>query len=211
MPVMTESTIWRFEARRCGAAALALPLTVAAALIALAAALAGNGTAVGTGMVRLTSTVFPVACGIAAATAVGRERLLELQLTVATPYPTTFSRRLAVIAAVVLIGAAALVGALQAAGLWQHPARGPLALLVPIGPALFLVGLAAWAAAALRSTAAASTVVIGGWLFQVFLWDAFVAVWQLNRGLLIAAGVLLTYRALRRLRDPERLLTGSQR
>jgi hypothetical protein len=167
---------------------------------------AGGTESAGTGLVRLVAEGFPVAGGLAVAAAIGRERLIELQLTVLTEYWRTVGRRLSVVCAVVVLAAGLLVLDLIATGRWHHPAQGPAALLVPLGPAALLVGTGTWASVALRSTAGASTVVVGGWLFQVLFLDRYLSSWQLNRGLLIIAGAVLLVLAMARLRKSERLL-----
>jgi hypothetical protein len=103
------------------------------------------------------------------------------------------------------------VTVLGAAGQWTHPGHGPLALLVPAGPAVVLAGAGAWAAARFQSTAAASTTVIGVWLIQLLVWDRVVGMWQLNKILLLAAGTGLLVAALHRLSDTEQLLAGAHR
>jgi hypothetical protein len=205
-----KAALWKHEARRCGPAALALPVLAAAGILAMSFAIqsgpaGGTGTA-GTGLVRLVADAFPVAAGLAVAAAIGRERLIELQLTVLTEYRRTVGRRLSVVCAVVVLAAGLLVLELIATGQWHHPAQGPAALLVPLGPAALLAGAGTWASVALRSTAGASTVVVGVWLLQVLILDRYVSSWQLNRGLLIIAGAVLLVLAMGRLRNSERLL-----
>jgi hypothetical protein len=207
---MTERKLWMHDARRCGLAALALPPAAALGLVAVSVAVGGGDHAdarsTGIGMVRLLADGFPVAAGLAAATAAARDRLIEVLLTLPTRYPVVVRRRVTVVTALVTLSAAAVITVLALAGQWANPARGPLALLVPMGPALFLIGAALFAQGALRSTAAASTVVIAAWLFQVLLFDTFVGSWLENKLLLIAFGAVLAHLGRRRLRDSEHQL-----
>lgn len=209
---MSDPVIWWHETRRCGLAAAVLPMAIGGAVVVTAVALRGEGAAVGNGMVRVSAMVFPLGCGLAAAAALGRERLIELQVSVSTPYRLTVARRLVVITALSTLGAVAMVVGLHGAGLWRHPAGGALGLLVPMGPSLFLIGVAAWACAALRFNAGAcAAVVVGAWVFEVFIWGNYIALWQLNAGLLLAAGVLAAARGVRLLDNTERLVTGGPR
>ena len=212
---MTDTSLWSYEARRAGPAALALPLLAAGGIVAVSIAVsaAHQATTQGAGltMVRLVADVLPVTVGLAAAAVLGRERLLEVHLSLPTPYPVTVRRRLGVLGVVALIAATATLAVLDAAGQWTHPAHGPLALLVPAGPAVLMAGAGAWAGARWQSAAAASTTVIGVWLGQLLVWDRFVGIWQLNKVLLAAVGAGLLVAALRRLSDTEQLLAGAGR
>jgi hypothetical protein len=211
---VTDISLWFYEARRAGPAALTLPLLAAGGITALAMAVSATHQATtqaaGLTMVRLVADVLPITVGLAAAAILGRERLLEVQLTLPTSYPVTVRRRLSVLGVVALIAAAAALAVLDAAGQWTHPAHGPLALLVPAGPAVLLAGAGAWAGARWQS-AAASTMVIGVWLGQLLVWDRFVGIWQMNKVLLMAVGAGLLVAALRRLSDTEHLLAGAGR
>lgn len=202
--------LWAYEARRCGPAALALPILTCVVVLVCAAAARSATTAdphtVAAGMVRLVSLLIPVAAGIATTAALGRERLTELQLSLPIDYRTTVRRRLVVVTGVVTVAAAVAVGVLIAFDQWEHPARGPLALLIPLGPSLLLVGVGTWADVALRSTAGASAVVVGAWLLEVTMFDRVMGSWQANRVLLILAGAVFVGLAMRGLRDTERLI-----
>jgi hypothetical protein len=209
---VAKPKLWAYEARRCGPAALILPVLAAAAVVAASIAAnanqSGKSAAVGAGMVRLVAILIPIAAGVAAAAALGRERMTELQITVPTSYGATTLRRLILIVAVVVVGGELAIGTTMAFGQWHHPAGGPLALLVPLGPSLLLIGLGAWAQVTLQSTAGASTTVIGGWLIQLIILDRIIGVWQINRTFLSVAGMVLIALAVRRLRDTERLIRG---
>jgi hypothetical protein len=212
VPAVTNVDIWIHETRRCGVAALTLPLLgtagIAAMSVAVAAAQAAGREGVGEGMVRLVALVFPIAPGLGAVAAIGRERMTEFHASLPTPYPTTVLRRLLVLAAVTVLIAAILVGTLIARDQWEHPATGLPALLVPLGPAFMLTGTGVWAVARLRSMAAASAIVIGAWLAEVFFLDRLIGVWQVNRITLAAIGVAFAVLALRRLHGLEDLVYG---
>jgi len=213
--VVSNASIWTYEARRAGPAALALPLLGALGVIvaALVAHLAHDTSPHNQGltMVRLVSDAFPVTAGLAAAAIVGRERMLELQLSVSTDYASTLRRRLTVLVAVALFAAVACVSVLGAQDQWVHPASGMLAVLVPAAPAIMLIGGGVWAGVRLGSAAAASTTVLGLWLAQLLVLDRLVGVWQLNRALLILAGIGFLLAARHRLADSEGLLATAQR
>lgn len=117
-------------------------------------------------MVRAVSDLFPVAAGLAAAAVVGRECLIEIQLSVPTPCRVTLGRRIGLLGAIVAAGAAVCVVVLGVDHQWPDPAHGPAALVVPVAPALLLIGAATWAGVALRSAAGASSVMLGVWLAQ---------------------------------------------
>ncbi|MEU8887196.1 hypothetical protein [Streptomyces sp. NPDC048442] len=208
-----EQALWIHEARRCGKAAPALPLLAAAAIIAMSLVVgsqdASAGDDAGTGMVRLVASVLPVAVGLAAATAAARDPMVEVQLALPTPYSVTVRRRLTVVTLVSLLAAGICIVGLALAGQWNHPAQGPTALLVPMGPSVLLIGAAAWAQAKMRSTAAASSVVLGVWLLQVMWLDRFISSWIVNRSLLLALGVAMALLAVHALKDSERQLAGS--
>ncbi len=202
--------LWVQEARRAGPAALALPLLVAVGITALSLALsvshAASPRSARLVMVLLLGDLFPVTAGLAAATVVGRERVLEMQLTVPTAYRLTVARRLAVLAAGVLVAAGGALAVVEADGQWAHPAQGAAAILVPIGAAALSLGAGAWAAVRLSSTAAASMVVLAVWLARLTILDRYLGQWQANRAVLLAAGLVFLTLAWRRLGDPERLL-----
>lgn len=211
---MTDWRLWCYEARRAGPATLVLPVLAAGGIIAVSIAVSAAGHTTQTerlAMIRLVADVLPVTVGLAAAAVLGRERLLEVHLCLPTRYPVTVFRRIGVLGVVALTAAMAVLAVLNVTGQWDHPARGPVGLLVPAGPAVLLAGAGVWAGARWQSAAAASTTVLGAWLVQLLAWDRIVGVWQLNKLLLIVGGAGLLWAALRRLSDTERLLAGAGR
>ncbi len=134
VPGVRDAKLWIYEARRCGAPALMLPLLSGVAIVVAAVA------------ARMTNAVDARTVGL---------------VTVA-----------------VVAAAAVSIAGIATLGEWSHPARGPLAVLVPLGSSLLLIGAGAVAQVLAQSTAAASTIVVGVWLFQLIMIDRIVPVWQ---------------------------------
>lgn len=201
-----------FEARRCGVAALLTPVAVAACILgASRLAASGDGTPemVGVGMVRLVADVLPVTVGLTAATALTRETMTELHLSLPTSFVVTTLRRVALVFAAATLAAAIAIGGLAGNNQWWHPATGPTALLVPLGPSVLLIGVACYSATVLRSGAAAAAVVVAAWLAQLLILDRLLGVWQVNRMMLIALGLFMLWMAARRIADGDTVLTGA--
>lgn len=158
---MHDWRLWRYEARRAGRHLLIAPPLLAGVLLATGLGLRGAGF---TGA-WLAQSAPPLVAGLAVAAVVGGERAAELHLSLPTPLRTTLGRRLA------LLGAATVLGALiLAAGLLPDAhALSRFAALCAFGAMLGAAG--AWSAAALRSTAGASTVVLAAWLAELFVLD----------------------------------------
>ncbi|WP_432976899.1 hypothetical protein [Dactylosporangium sp. CA-233914] len=226
---MRPLTLWRYEARRAGwAALLGPPIAVA---LGVAAALA-NPLPGDTNTARILlgglEMAVPLAAGVACASLVGRDPATEIQLTAPTPYRVTLLRRMAVTlgwtAAVAVLTAAVLI----ATGWWSRwPANhGVLAgQLTWAAPAVGLSGLGFAAGAVFRSPAAAGALVTTLWAIQQFfaglaqehlpgrLLYLFATTrgtvpgdWTANRLALLAAGIAFTGLALVVLRRPERLI-----
>lgn len=230
---MRPRSLWRHEVRRAGWAALLTPpvTAVLVAVIAIAQAASGAGT---TDVARTLQSVLemgmPLGAGIGAATLIGRDPVVELQLAVPSSYPVTLLRRwvatLSWVAAIALLTSAALV----ATGWW---ARWPqshdvlLGQLTWLSPAVWLAAVGFLAAALLASPAAASGVVAIIWLFEQVLKDdiaaqhwsrllflftttrgAVPADWLPNRLLLLGTGLVVLAVAAARLRRTERFLVG---
>ncbi|MGH9129455.1 MAG: hypothetical protein ACRDY2_10965 [Acidimicrobiales bacterium] len=210
------ASLWLHEVRRCGPAALALPILAATGIVVASVALRATHVASNVAstqaasltMMRLVSDLFPVTAGLATAAVVGRECLMELQLSAPTSYATTLRRRLCVVGVVVLLGAVVCVAVLGVDHQWQRTPHGPLALLMPGGPAVLLIGAGTWAGVVLRSTAGGSTMVVGVWLAQILILDHYLGGWQVNRPLVVVAGLALLGLAWRRLSDTEAMLSG---
>lgn len=193
---MTRSptaALWRYEARHCGKAALALPLP-AAACVAAVALLAGPAW-----RDLLAGTVYPVLAAFAVADTAGSEPAPELQASVVRPYWTTMARRLAVSGAAVTAGAVLLAVALSTVSdpLWTFAQAWC--------SAMFLGGVAAAAGARLRSVSGASTVLLAAWLGQLLVLDRVLGEPVTKVAVPLAAGVVLVAMALHRLAAAENL------
>jgi hypothetical protein len=165
-------TLWRYEARRAGwAALLGPPIGVA---LGVAAALANSQPGDSTTARILLGAVemaVPLAAGVGCASLVGRDPAVELQLAAATPYRVTLLRRMALTlgwaAAVAGVTAAVLI----ATGWWARwpnnhgPFAGQLTWAAPV-VGLGAVGFAA--GAVFRSPAASGALVTTLWSFQQF-------------------------------------------
>lgn len=200
-----------FEARRCGIATLLTPLVVAAGILGasrLAAGGEGTPEMVGVGMVRLVADVLPVTVGLAAASALSRERMTELHLTLPTSLIVTILRRVGLILAAATVASAVAIAGLMTSRQWWHPATGATAMLVPLGPSILLVGVACYSTTVTRSGAASAAIVLAAWLGQLLILDRFLGVWQMNRLMLAGLGLVALAMAARRIADGDTVLKG---
>jgi hypothetical protein len=165
-PGMRPLALWRHEVRRAGRAALLVPPV--AALVPVLAAVDGAARldAASRDTAHLLQAVLelalPLAAGLGAASLVGGDPAIELQLTLPTPYRATILRRLAVTAGWVGLLALALAVTLVATGWWHRwPAAHPAVVgqLTWLAPALFLAGLGLLGGALSGSPAVASALV----------------------------------------------------
>jgi hypothetical protein len=222
-------TLWRYEVRRAGwAALLGPPIAVA---LGIAAALAnpqpGDATTARILLGTLEMAV-PLAAGVACASLVGRDPAVELQLTAPTPYRVTVVRRMAVTLAWAAAVAVLMAVVLIATGWWARwPANhGPVVgQLTWLAPTLGLSGAGLAAAAVFRSPAGAGALVTTVWALQQFFGDlaqhtrpgrllylfattrgAVPGDWTANRLTLIAAAAVLIALALVVLGQKERLI-----
>jgi hypothetical protein len=165
-------TLWRYEARRAGWAALiGPPIAVALGVSAALANLEPGDASTARILLGALEMGVPLAAGVGCASLVGRDPAVELQLAAATPYRVTLLRRVAVTLgwAAVLAGVTAVV--LIATGWWARwpdnhgPVAGQLTWAAPI-LGLGAVGFAA--GAVFRSPAAAGALVTTLWTVQQF-------------------------------------------
>lgn len=195
---MTIATWLPHEVRRCGKQAVVLP--VLAALLACVAMLAGPGGGTLLGRSLLTSAL-PAATALACAAVVARERLLELHLSLPTPYPRTVARRLAWPAGVTAVSALALVAAVRAG---NDGLNAGAVLLELAGLTVLLTGAAVWATARSGSATPATGLVVAAVLAKLLLVDRVVPEGA-GRGVpALLAGSVLTVLALRALGDAAR-------
>lgn len=156
--------------RRAGWTALLAPPIATGALVLVALLDPGaTGGTTARNLLAALEMALPLAVGVGAASLVGRDPAVELQLTVRTAYRATLLRRLAV-----TLGWAGLIAVLVVAGLvttgwWARwpESHGPFAgQLVWLAPTLGLGGLGFLAGAAFRGPAAAGGLVAAVWLLQ---------------------------------------------
>jgi hypothetical protein len=168
-------TLWRYEVRRAGWAALLGPPAVVA--LGTSVALfepASSDPVTARILLGVLEMGVPLVAGIGCASLVGRDPAVEVQLAAPTPYRSTLLRRLAV-----TLGCAAVVAALTAAvliatGWWARwPANhGPVAgQLTWLSPTLGLGAVGFAAGAVSRSPATAGGLVATLWTFQQFFAD----------------------------------------
>lgn len=228
-PGVTVIALWRYEVRRAGWAAPLSPLMCAALLLVLAAFQEGD-SATARLLFGVLEVAIPLAAGVVAASLVGRDPAVELQLSVVRGYRTTLLRRLTIgfgwAAALALVVAVALA----VSGWWYRlpAAPNPVAgQLVWLAPTLWLSGFGFLLGALLRNPAAAGGMVAGMWtvslvfstafeshalLRPLYLFTTTLAVvddtWLANRLVLLATGAAMLTVGWLLLARTERLLTG---
>jgi hypothetical protein len=222
--------LWRHEAARSGWPALVTPVVLSVGMLALAGAMVAGSAShelVTRVLLGWVEVGLPLATGIGAASLVGRDPAVEMQLSTPTPYRSTLLRRLAVTAAWPALLALAGNAVLAPTGWWPGTHPGAASLLVWAAPLCWLAALGAFLAAWLRSAAAASGLIAGTWLVELIFGPLFAATpvlhqlylfptsvlggapgWATNRAVLLgtAAALLLGTAAL--LSRSHRLLTG---
>ncbi|WP_067170079.1 hypothetical protein [Microtetraspora niveoalba] len=169
---MKPLDLWAHELRRAGPAALA----GAPALVLLMTLLAILGARLGS---RESTTAFmlagalemviPLITGMAAASSLGRDQAVELQLTLPVGYRSTVLRRLAATTGWTGLCAAAGSTVLTLGGWWELlpvTPHGPAVQLTWLAPALWLAALGLLASAAFSSAVAATTTVALVWVVE---------------------------------------------
>ncbi|MFB7912973.1 hypothetical protein [Streptomyces sp. NPDC056061] len=200
---MTAPPWWVHEARRCGRQAFLLP--VLAALLAFTAVATGSGAGVVLDRA-LLSCALPTAAALACAAVLAREPMVELHLSLPTPYPRTVARRLAWPASVTAIAALALVALVAATG--HHP--GPLTTLLELsGLTTLLSGAAIWATVRTGSAAPAAGLIVAAVLAKLLLVDRVVPEGTAQAVPALLAGGWLLSLALRALRPGRHPVPGS--
>jgi hypothetical protein len=168
-------TLWRYEARRAGwAALLGPPIAVAVGVAAaLANPLPGDATTARI-LLGVLEMAVPLAAGVGCASLVGRDPAVELQLAAPTPYRVTLLRRMAVTLGWAAVIAGLMAAVLIATGWWARwPANhGPFAgQLTWVAPTAGLGAVGFAAGAVFRSPAAAGALVTTLWALQQFFAD----------------------------------------
>jgi hypothetical protein len=229
---MRPLSLWRHEARRAGLATLITPPAVAlfVAAIAVDSALRLREPSRNTALIlqNLLELALPLAAGVVAASLVGHDPAIELQLTLPTAYRATILRRLAASAGWVAVIALTVTAVTVASGWWDRwpGSHTPLAgQLTWLAPTAFLAGLGLLVGALAGSPALATTAVAMLWTFhlaatgplqshqwsrQLFLFATTRGSpeldWTANRLTLLGTGAALTTVAWLLLRRPVRLL-----
>lgn len=181
------------EVRRCGIQAVALPAL--GALLGYVAVATGSDDGTLLGRSLLTSAP-PAATALVCAGVVAREPMLELHLSLPTPYPRTVARRLAWIATVTSLTSMALVILLVATG---EPVQ-PAPVLPELGGlSVLLSGAAVWATARSGSAAPATGLVVAAVFAKLLLVDRIVPEGPGQALPALLAGAYLTALALRSL------------
>jgi hypothetical protein len=230
---MRSLDLWSHEIKRAGPAALLAPPALVLLVVFLVAFGAQLGSREGNTawfLMTILETGVPLLPGIAAASLIGRDHAVELQLTLPRGYRSTLLRRLAVMVGWTALCALVTSALLIVTGWWDllpaasHGLAGQLAWLSPM---LWLTALGLLAAATLRSTAAAAAIISFVWLFEQMLAHLFQenqmlrllhlfatthgtvpGDWLPNRLTLLSIAVLLTAAAWPLLGDAERILGG---
>lgn len=200
VPGMDHLQLWRYEAKRAGRHVLAAPPLVAALVLGSGLGLRGAGFA----GAWVAQAVPPLVAGVAAAAVAGGERAVELHLSLPTPLGTTFARRLG------LLGAAVVLGAVIVAAGLVPSAEAVTRFATVCAFGLMLGAAGTWAAAVLRSVAAASTVVLCAWFAQLFVLDRFFSAPAGRIGALLVIATLFAVPAARRIIEGRGLLGGGQ-
>lgn len=230
---MTPIALWRHEIRRTGRAALLTP-PVCAAFVLLLAVLQDNTTSSPVLTARTLQAVLemglPLAAGVVAASLVGRDPAVELQVSVLRDYRTTVMRRLAIAFAWTAVIALGTSVALTLSGWWRRWPLAPepvLGQLAWLAPTVWLVGLGFLLAALLRSPAAAGGIVAAVWfthqvmsnVMQQWFWSRLLHLfattrgsgqdWLANRLVLLGTGAALLGAGWLVLARTERLVRGT--
>lgn len=192
----------RAQLRRAGAVAV-IP-TVVGAVVAAAGWAAATAWPMVVTMTLVTwlAQVFVICVGVSAASALTGDPLVELHESTSTSFRSVQVLRAAILAVSGVIGAMVMFVPLHLAGVWPRD-DGWATVLVPAGAVFFVIAVA-WAVAAFAGTVSATTIaVIAAWMYLAMLWDPYVLVLAIQRGVpLLAAGVLVIL-GLRRLGNTE--------
>ncbi|GIE83469.1 hypothetical protein Aph02nite_94190 [Actinoplanes philippinensis] len=224
-------TLWGYEARRTGwAAVLGPPLAVALGAAAALAHPEPSDTTIARILLGGLEMAVPLAAAVVCSSLIGRDPARELQLAAPTPYRVTLLRRMAVVVGWAAVVATLTAAALIVTGWWARwpQSHGALAgQLTWLAPTVGLSGLGFAAGAVLRSPAAAGAIVTTVWAVQQFFAGAvqqhlpgrllylFATTrgatpgdWTANRLTLLGVGAVLIAFALVLLgRRPERLIS----
>jgi hypothetical protein len=223
-------TLWRYEVRRAGwAAVLGPPLAVALGIAAAFAYPEPSGTTTARILLGGLEMAVPLAAAVVCSALIGQDPAREIQLTAPTPYRITLLRRMTVVLIWTAVVAALTAAVLIVTGWWARWPQNHGAFagqLTWLAPTVGLSGLGFAAGAVLRSPAAAGAIVTTVWAIQQFFGDAvqehppgrllylFATTrgavpgeWTANRITLLGTGAVLIALALVLLGRPERLIS----
>ena len=226
---MTSLPLWRYEVRRVGWAALLTPPLAAAVVAGFALVDRSPGAderSASGNLFAALEMALPLVTGIGAASLVGRDPTVELQLTLPTRYRTTLLRRLAVLLGWTGLVALAIAAYLIGTG-WPWTHGTVVGQLIWLAPTLWLAAVGLLAGAVLRSPAAAGGLVAVLWLveqlfratFQEHAWSRLLYLfattrgavpgdWMANRLTLVGTALALGVAAWALLGRTERLVGG---
>ncbi len=222
---------WRYEVRLSGWRALLGPPVALGALTAFAALISFSAPREINPIMSFGLDLLPLVAGIAAASAVSGDGLLELQLSLPASFRVTVLHRLAVALGwpllITLLGTLAL--SVTERLVWPVPSTGYATLdqLIWLAPSLWLAGWGAAITLGLRNVAAASGVVGLLWMLELvaaglfddspwgrLVWlffpyaDGLDGTWYLNRAILIVSALAMLAIAVWLLGRSEHLLGG---
>ncbi|MFF4605289.1 hypothetical protein ACFY12_21465 [Streptomyces sp. NPDC001339] len=166
-----------------------------AGLLAYAATASGPSSGMPLGRSLLTCAL-PAGMALACAAVVAREPMLELHLSLPTPYVRTVARRLAWPAVVSAVTASMLLTSVAVTGRLLNPVA---VLWELVGLTVLLVGGAVWATVQSRSSGPATGLVVAVVLAKLLLVDPLVPEGAVQALPALLAGTWLTALALRTL------------
>ncbi|MFG1920392.1 hypothetical protein [Cryptosporangium sp. NPDC048952] len=169
---MKPLTLWQYEVRRAGwAALLGPPIAVAVGVAAAVANPMPSDTTTARILLGTLEMALPLAAGVACASLVGRDPAVELQVTSSTAYRVTLLRRMGVTLGWTAAFAVPMAVVLIATGWWHRwPANhgAVVGQLTWVAPTLGLSALGFAAGAVFRSPGAAGALVTTLWAIQQF-------------------------------------------
>ena len=221
----------RYELRQVGLVALLTPILIIGSFSLFGVLMRFNGVSPDRSTRAIVAGLeigVATAAGLIAATLISSDSLLELQLSLATRYRTTFARRLVLMLLWSSMVAVITTIVVRLIGHELAPVSLLTQQLVWIAPSICLVGIGTILTLLLRSRAGGSAVIAGLWIGETALGKMFGArdwlhplflfatsfnarsgFWLSNRLELIAIGLLLNALAILWLsRNPSILLGG---
>lgn len=198
------SSIVRAQVSRYGMGLLAVPL-VGGLIGALAGWFAASTwpSAQAMALVTWLEQIFVICVGVIAAVVLTGDELVELHEASPTSFRTVQSIRAALTVVSGVIGAFVLFVPLHLIDVWPRD-QGWITVLSPTGAVIVVVAVAVAVAAFAQAASATTIAVVATWIFLALLWDPYVLVLAVQRGVPLLAAVALIAVAWRRLGDAER-------